>query len=131
MSHLCPDCGLEHGDAQVAVAETEPIAEASVEVARIEAERDVTIARLSAKTEREVSENDLQGRIAELEGQLVGMAATLATLAPTQPMTEEEPTPVIVDEPEPEPAMPEPVAAAPPVVDEPPARRKKSNPWWG
>ena len=129
MSHICPDCGLEHGDAQVAVAEVEPVAEASVRIAEIEADRDVTIARLGAKTEREVSESDLRTQVAEMQGVLAGLVTQLTPTQP-EPEPESEPIPIVVDEPEPEPVMPEPVAAAPPIVDEAPKGRKKSNPWW-
>ena len=127
MTHQCPDCGLEHqvDVPEPVIVDAEPAADAVVQVAQIEADRDVTIARLGAKTEQGWQEQ----RIAELEGQLTGMQEMLARLNPPEP--EPEPVPVVVQEPEPEPVVEEPVAAPPPIVEEQPKKTKRGNPWWG
>lgn len=130
MSHTCPDCGLEHeavASVELAPVDMEPVTDATVRVAEIEAERDVTLARIHAKADTEISRDELTARIAELEGQLAGMSATMAAMAPAP---EPEPVPVVVQEPEPEPVITEPVTPAPPLVDEAPKGKKKSNPWW-
>lgn len=123
------DQGYEHPDMVEAPAETETeaVTDAAVRIAEIESETAITLARIGAKTETTISEDDRDARIAELEGQLAGMAATLAALQPPEP----EPVPVVVAEPEPEPVMTEPVAEAPPIVEETPKKPKSRNVWWG
>jgi hypothetical protein len=126
MSHSCADCGYEHdGPIVEPVVEVnpEPVAAAEVEIARIQAERDVAVARIEGNVEKGWQEQ----KLTELEARLAGMAETLAALAPPAP----EPVPVTVAEPEPEPVA-EPVGTEPPPPVEPaaPTSRKRSNPWW-
>lgn len=120
------DLGFDHPDPEPAVEvveapDVEPIADATVEVARIEAERDVTLAKIQRSTLAD------EERI-ELEALRVEVGALREQLAPPPP----EEVPVVVEaapEPEPEPE------SAPPVVEETstpePAAKKRSNPWWG
>ncbi len=126
MTHACPDCGLGHEPAIVeepVVVDVEPAADAAVQIAAIEADRDVTIARVHAKTEEAWQES----RVAELEGRLAGMAETLERLTPPEP----EPVPVVIAEPPaPEPIVAEPVAEPPPVAEPAGKPSKRSNPWW-
>lgn len=126
MTHPCPDCGLDHGEPMVetpVIVDEVPAVEASVKIAEIEADRDVTIARVSAKVE----EGWQESRVKELEGQLAGVQQVLAQLAPPPP----EPVPVVVEEAPPaDPVMSEPVVEPPPVVDAAPQKAKKANPFW-
>jgi len=111
--HNCPDCGIEHEapEPEVLVEEAvdvEPIADANVEVARIEAERDVTIAKISAKMEERHDETEIEVLRAELR-------ALRDLITPPEP--EPEPTPVVIEEPEPV-----------PVEEEMPPREERHEP---
>lgn len=103
--HACDNCGLLHEDMAAAPAEqagepgesaraeetvTEEVASATVEVARIEADRDVKVAKISAG----VAEVEVESRLAEVEGQLRGMREALDRLVPEVP--EPDPEPVVV-----------------------------------
>src|SRR6266487_771016 len=97
MTHTCDVCGLEHQvDEPTDVVEEVVAADAAVSIAEIEAERDVTLAKINAGNEKVWQE----GRVAELEGQLLGMKEILDRL--NAPPPEPEPVPVVVA-PEPEP----------------------------
>lgn len=120
------DQGFEHPDAEpdIVVEEAtdlEPVADAAVEVARIEADRDVTI----AKIEHRAVDSEMELALAALQAE---NEALRAQLAPPEP----EEIPVVVEaspEPDPEPD------SAPPVVEETstpePAAKKRRNAWWG
>ena len=112
MIHACADCGIEHEapEPEVLVEEAvdvEPIADANVEVARIEAERDVTIAKISAKMEEKHDETEIEVLRAEIR-------ALRDLIAP--PVPEPEPAPVVIEE---EPA---------PVEEEIPPREERHEP---
>jgi hypothetical protein len=133
--HNCPDCGLLHEELEMD-AEMGPDvgADAAVKIARIEANRDVTIAEITSGADAVAlaAENaELRAALARLE-------------APTGP---ENPVTVVLAEPPAEPAAepivepivepviepPEPVADAPekdsaPGEAKPP---KKKDVWWG
>lgn len=97
----------------------EAAAEADVEIARIQAETDIALGKEATKREAMWQES----RVAELEGKLAGMEATLAALQPPAP----EPVVVTADPPaDPEPDVPPPPPDQP---EEPPA--KKSGGFWG
>jgi hypothetical protein len=125
---LCDICERLHPEtapadaAEVSEESIETVSEAAVEIAQIEAERDVKIAQLDIKREEVWQE----GRVTELEGEIRGMRELLDRLAP-EPEPEPEPV-VIVAEPEPEPE-PEPVIDALPAA-EPKAAKKKSGWSW-
>jgi hypothetical protein len=126
MTHICPECGLEHAvDVPVVVTE-EPageVAEAAVAIAEIEAGRDVKLAQINAGTE----EAWRDARIAELQGELNGMKEMLERLMPPEP----EPVPVVVEAPpEAEPVVEEPGVEPPPPVETSPGRGRKKSTWW-
>jgi len=107
MTHACADCGLTHDAPLVVEAEPEAAVEATlatdVEIARIEADRDIKVARIGAG----VAETEIESRIGALEGELRGMREALDRLAPA-PEPEPAPAPIVVDAPvtEPEVEMP-------------------------
>jgi len=114
--HPCPECGIEHGEPEPVVVEdnsdkaAEAAGEASVEVARIEAKRDVDVARIQNRGLDEQLAADLaalQARIDVLEA---------AAIPP-------EPEPVVLPVPEPEPE-PEPV----PAPEETPVKEEHREP---
>lgn len=122
------DLGFDHEDPEPIIVEeavdVEPVAEATVEVARIEADRDVAV----AKIERGVIDEEVAARIAALEAENETLRGQLAP-----PEEEQQQAVVVVSDPEPE---PEPAAEAePPAVESgEPANeavsKKRSNPWW-
>jgi hypothetical protein len=111
--HACDSCGLLHEEvATVPTGQTaepessgevakvsEEAAEAAVEVARIEGDTAVKIAKIEAR----VADDELELRLAALEGELRGMREAMT---PPEPAV---PEPVVVAQdvaPEPEPEMP-------------------------
>ena len=121
--HSCPDCGLAHGSAGEMPESDE------VKIARLNKERDVEIARLQARQDKDWNETRVE--VAEIEAgaevdaavataELVGDAIEAGALE-----AEAEPGPdpvVVVDAPEPE---PEPDLAPPADVTPAPAPRSK------
>lgn len=92
----CPDCGTGHDCEVEAGTRTDP----GVEIARINADRDVAVARLSARMQREELETveevaevqaDAEVEAAVAEAEIVG-AAIEGGIAP-------EPEPLIIDAP--------------------------------
>ena len=125
--HACETCGLQHGGA----GELPPRPESDeVAIARIQAERDVEVARLAARESREanetmvdVAEVQAAADVAEAEATAEVVGAVLAAEAESdQPPA---PDPVIVDAPAPE---PEPDLAPPPA--EPQHHEPKRRPLW-
>jgi hypothetical protein len=130
----CPDCGVDHHpeavEAAAEVEAAEVIAEgvegaaheegrADVEVAKVEADRDVEVARINAKVEAGWQE----ARVVELEGQVSGMREIIdrLTAPPAEPGPEPAPAVEVVDEP----------AEPPPPEDKPaPPAPKKKRGWW-
>jgi|SRR5579859_1744029 len=131
----CPDCGHIHpagGAAPEAEAEAiaaeeaagaaegvaETVSTAEVEIARIQADRDVTL----AKIEKGIIAQEIEARETENE---VKAELLDDVLAPPEP----EPVPVVVEE---APAEEIPSEEPPPVIEaEPePAGKRKGNPWW-
>lgn len=133
---VCEMCGVDHHpEAVEAAAEIEAaeamadgaegaaheVARADVEVAKVEAERDVEVARINAKVEAGWQE----ARVAELEGQVSGMREVLDRIMnPPAPDPEPEPEPVAVavDDGPPAPEQQQAPPAAP---------KQKSKGWWG
>lgn len=130
MSHLCPECGLEHGaDIDAApVVETEAVTEAAVEIAKVEADRDITLAKIAVKAE----ETGDTARIAELEGRLRGIEEMLDRLAPPAPAEEipAEPEVVVVDAPEPDPVIDAGGIEPPPIAEPVAGKGKRRSAWW-
>lgn len=116
------DMGFEHPGPEPVVIEealdTEPIAEAEVRVAEIQANRDVAIAKIANRGYDEETVAEMAALRAENE-------TLRAQLAP--PAEEQEQAVVVVAEPEPEPAE-----AEPPVIEAPAENtpKKASNPFW-
>jgi len=117
--------GFEHAPpAEPVVIEeapdTEPVAEAAVEIARIEADRDVTIAKVVNRSMDEETVTELAALRAENE-------ALRAQLAPP-PEEQQQEAVVVVADPVSEPVTEEP----PPAVEESsePAAKKRKNPWF-
>lgn len=125
----CPECGHE-----VAAQAADDAAKSDVEIARINADRDVTIARLQSKAVRE--ENDTTEHVAETEAAAdVGVAEAqadgveaAAEVISGDPEPEPDGEPIVV-EPLPE-AEPEPDAPPPPEAEHHHAAEKKSPGWW-
>lgn len=132
---------------EVAASEAlEPLAEAAVEVARIEADRDTEIARIEADTSLEHHELNVQEtealnelsekseleqcrtRIAELEGQNTVLLTELALLKPPTPPQSEEPPPNQPDQPESVEAVLDPEREESP-APEPEKPRRKPHRW--
>lgn len=129
----CPDCGLDHHpEAAEAVAEVEAAeviaegaegaaheeARAGVEIAKVEGETAIELARIDAKVQAGWQEE----RIVRVEGELAGMREVLDRLtAPSDPP------------PSPEPVAVEPAEEEPPAPEEKPAppAPKKPKGWWG
>lgn len=131
---VCPDCGLDHHP-QEAAAEVEAeaaghLAEGAenvaheeargdAEVARIEGETAIQLAKINAKVEAGWQE----ARVAELEGQVSGMREIIDRLtAPPEPDPAPAPAPV--------PDVAEDEAPPPEDKPAPPAAKKKSGGWW-
>lgn len=121
--------GFEHAEPEPVVIEeapdTEPIADAAVEIARIEANKEVTI----AKIEHRAIDEDLTAQLAALAAE---NEALRAQLAPPEPEGGEVAVVVAQAEAEAEPPAEEP----PPVVEqgetapeEKPSKRRSA--WWG
>ncbi|MBO2460982.1 hypothetical protein [Actinomadura violacea] len=110
-------------EAAEAVAE---VADAQVEVAKIEAKRDVDLARESTKA-AEVYANE---ELAALRGRVQAMEAILETLAPPEPEPVPEAAPVIVEAP-PAPVETEPEAPAPEPAEQKVPAKKKNRSWFG
>jgi hypothetical protein len=141
--HPCPECGLTH-DAPAPEPAAE-VAAASVEIAAIEAERDLRLAEMA----RDDQVRALADRVAELEGRLAASetvaevaldvaaeaeaeaevaaedaAELVAEVIAEEEITGEEDVPVGLDE-------PLDVAPAPAETPAKPTRSaKKRNPWW-
>lgn len=100
--HSCAECGIEHDAPEPVVIEeavdTEPVAEAEVRVAEINANRDIAVAKIAARSELQVTESEAELLRAEMRG-IREMVERL------MPSPEPEPAPVVIEEPEPEPEM--------------------------
>lgn len=128
----CPECGVEF-DAHAAHSQPEAeevvgaeLADAAVQVAEIEANRDVTIARIEAKADEAHDETEVEA----LKREIAGMREALALVAPQPPVAEPEPAP----EPEPIVVEDKPEIEAPPAEHEhhsEPKPKAKGLGMWG
>jgi hypothetical protein len=95
--HFCTGCGQPHGG--------EHRADPGVEIARIQAERDVKIAQLEYRQDQEAgilaAETAVEVTELETEAELVEAVATAETLAEAAGPPEAEPAPVTIEAPEP------------------------------
>jgi hypothetical protein len=128
----CPTCHQDYGEDAPPVETIEPesveeVTSAEVEIARINAKRDVDLAKINAGVAEHVSEVDQAAELAHAEGEADGLREAL----------EPEPAPEIhVDAPEPEPIPEEvPDAAPPPAESSEPSEHKHSgygsSAWFG
>ena len=95
----------QYSELGLLLAPAENTVEADVEIARIEGDTAVKIAKIEAG----VAEDMMESRVAALEGELRGMREALDRIAPEpqpEPQPEPAPAPVVIEEPEPEPEMP-------------------------
>jgi len=116
--------GVEHPEPEPVVIEeapdTEPVAEASVEIARIEADRDVQTAKIYSKGQDE----DTAATMAALQARIEVLETARA------PVAEPEVVPVVIDAPPPEPEPePAPAQEMPPAGEPDEGKPKKKNPW--
>lgn len=117
--HNCPDCGIEHGEPEPVIVEdnsdkaAEAVGDASVEVARIEADRDVAVAKIANR-----------GLDEDTAALIAGLQARVDVLERASAPAEPEPLVIPVPEPEPEPE-PVPAPAEEPAKEKPPVERKK------
>jgi hypothetical protein len=100
-------------------------AAAAVEVAKVEADRDVKIAEEDTKRAEVYAAEEN----AELRGRVAALEETVAKLTPPEPAP--EPEPVVIVEPPAEPAEPEPAVEPPPAENKPAAPKTKRSGWWG
>lgn len=98
----CPNCGNE---VDHEISPEERAIRDAVEIARINADRDIQIARLQARQQREELETAEHVAETEAEAEVGAAFAEAEVLATTLEagVTEEEPAPVIVDAPAEEP----------------------------
>jgi peptidyl-tRNA hydrolase len=131
--NYCPGCGTalqnpETAPEAAAEVETADIVSGDVEIARIQAERDVTLARIAAKVEEHVSDVD----------QAAELAAAEATADALQDVLSPEPAPdaptIVVEAPDETPADDEIDGELPPAeADSEPSESKPKpyqNPWF-
>lgn len=123
--HWCPNCehGLEIDSPEVAA---EAIATAAdVQIAKIQADRDIALAKIQAKIYTE--EIRVDAATAEAKNDVLEDVVENMTAPDQEIVVMPSAEPDVEDEPEEE------IAEAPPVIEEPPAPRKKSSGWsyWG
>lgn len=117
--NYCPGCGtqlereIEHAEGEAVETEqqTEEITDAAVEIARIEANRDVMIKKIDAGIAEHVAEVDTAAELAHAEGEAEGMERVIEAASP--PETPDAPVVVVPDNPPPE----EPEITPPPAED--------------
>lgn len=99
---FCPHCGAE---TELAIPVAAPIAEAvnsEVEIARINAERDVKVAQISARQEKDWNETRVEVATVEAEAEVAAAEATAEVIgevlaADAEP--EPDPEPIVIDAP--------------------------------
>lgn len=112
---FCQNCGSQVEQLPVIAPAAEAVS-AEVEIARINAERDVKVAQINARQEKEWNETHVEIAGIEAEAEVASAEATAEVIgevlaADSEPAEEPEPDPVVVaDVPEPEPDLSPPVA---------------------
>ncbi len=99
----CPDCGTGHEcEAQAPAGESPEVA-----IARINAERDIAVAKLQARMAREelaiveeVAETEAEAEVGAAVAEAAGMAAAAEVIAGTDAEPEPEPEPFVIDAPQ-------------------------------
>lgn len=124
----CPECGIDHHAADRA---EEQAADRAVELARIEANRDITIAKINASVTRDTADVDQAAALAHAEGEAEGMQTALEGGAGVDQAPDVNGAPIVVESPEPEPAPePEPELAPPPAPPSSPEPGSRGSGWW-
>ena len=125
---FCPECGVDHHAEEREAREN--VTQLELEIARVQAKRDVELARISAGVMKDDAVQEAEVVVAEAEGFEAGIEAGVE--AATEPEVVEavpEPIPIVVEGgPEPEP----PAAPPPPGVEETPEvveEEKKAGYW--
>src|SRR6185437_1148074 len=94
------DHGFEHEEPEPVIVEeavdVEPVAEAEVRIAEINADRDIQVAKLASRTELQLNESEAELLRAEIRG----IREALDTFM-NPPVPETEPAPVVIEEPAP------------------------------
>lgn len=124
----CQDCGTGH-ECESETARG-PVPE--IEIARINADRDKYVARVSARMQRDELETVEDVAEIEADASIVGDIASAQIIASESPEETGEPLgePVVVQVPD-APAEPEPAMEEPPVVEPSPPKGKQSGGYWG
>ena len=128
---FCPHCGNETDQLIAALNPVKEEVSAEVEIARINAERDVKVAQLAARGDKDW--NETQVEVAEIEAD-AGMveAETKAELLDEIMAPEPDPEPVVVvsDETSDEGPADTMADSEPPEADPVSIPEKSGNPWW-
>jgi hypothetical protein len=127
--HLCADCGLAHESPGDAAPPVIP----EVEIARINADRDVKVAQLAARQDKAWNETmleeteiraDAEVAVAEVQAEAIAEVIAAEGEASVEAAGDGTPEPVIVEAPEPGPDV-----APPPETDGLPATPAKKSLW--
>lgn len=128
----CPECGLDHHAAERAEAEeVQRIADREVEIERLRTKRDIEVARITAGAAKDIAEEEAGADLAHAEGRAEGMEDVIDAVAGggnDEPPA--EPEPLVIDAPEPGPAVDD--DAPPPAEehhDETPPRSRGLGMW--
>jgi hypothetical protein len=125
---FCPTCGIDH---HVAERAEEQAADRAVELARIEANRDITIAKITANVTRDTADVDQAAELARAEGKAEGMETAIDGAAVDQAPELGDGEPIVVSAPDAEPELePEPELAPPPAPPSSPSSPSSSAGWW-
>jgi hypothetical protein len=105
--HYCPFCGEHHTDGQAetdaaaAVTVVDETTRADVEIEKIRAKKEITLARIAAGMVDAERDEELAHAVGVAEGLVDGIQGGMP-----EPEPEPEPEPIVVEAPEPEPEMP-------------------------
>lgn len=124
---FCPDCGTPHECEGQAAAGPVP----EVEIARINAERDKYVARVSARMQRDELETAEDIAETQAEASIVGDVAAAEIIAAEAEAgaAEETGEPIVIEVPD-APAEPEPAAEEPPVIEPTTPKGKRGGGYW-
>jgi hypothetical protein len=104
--HFCPMCGIEHDAAGAAIAEDAIDMAAEVQIAQINADRDIALAKIGAR----VAESDLVVETVALAAEndaLSGTVDTLTEIVAPEPAADAAPSVVVIDSPDETPGEPD------------------------
>jgi hypothetical protein len=128
---FCPHCGGEVDHLVETASPVEEAVSAEVEIARINAERDVKVAQIAARQDKDWNETHAEVAEIEADAEVAAAEATAEVIgeviaAEGDAPAEEETDPVVVVEAPPE--DPEPETAPPPAEETTPKETSKG--WW-